>query len=142
MIEYQGRESKLLEFKSELPSFSALIKTCIAFANAAGGRIVVGVDDLTHEIIGVSDADRNKAHDDFPNSLYDSTQPSLIAQIYEQNFNENSVIIIEIPASPRKPYFLKQKGIADGTFIRVGSSTRKANQEYNEDLVREAQRIS
>lgn len=139
---YTERESKLIELKSIVPNFNALVKTCVAFANAAGGKIIIGVDDKSHEIIGVSDKDRNKLYDDFPNSLYDSTSPSLIAQIYEQNFGEHSVIIIEIPASPRKPYFIKSKGIKDGTYIRVGSSTRKATPEYIEDLTREAQRIS
>jgi len=141
-IRYPSRESKLLEFKSELPTFTSLIKTSIAFANASGGRIIIGVDDDSHKIIGISDADRNRLYDDFPNSLYDSVQPSLIPQIYEQNFGTHSVFVIEIPASPRKPYFLKQKGMANGTYIRIGSSTRKASQDYIEDLVREAQRIS
>lgn len=139
---FSERESKLIEFKSKVPTFSALIKTCVAFANASGGRIIIGVDDVTHEALGISNEDRIKIYDDFPNSLYDSTSPSLIAQIYEQNFGEDSVLIIEIPVSPRKPYFLKSKGISDGTYIRVGSSTRKAKQEHIEDLVRESQRIN
>lgn len=141
-IFFPERESKLLEYKSTVPKFEALLKTCIAFANASGGKIIIGVDDESHEIIGISDNDRTKIYDDFPNSLYDSTSPSLIAQIYEQNFNNKSVLIIEVPASPRKPYFLKNKGISNGTYIRVGSSTRKATEEYIEDLTREAQRIS
>lgn len=139
---FPERESKLIEFKSKVPRFDALIKTSIAFANAAGGRIIIGVDDISHEVVGITNDDRNKIYDDFPNSLYDSTNPSLIAQIYEQNFGEHSVLIIEIPASPRKPYFLKSKGISNGTYIRVGSSTRKATQEYIEDLTREAHRVN
>lgn len=139
---FPGRESKFLEFKSTIPKFDTLIKTCIAFANASGGQIIIGVEDENHEIIGISDADRRRIYDDFSNSLYDSTSPSLIAQIYEQNFGELSVLIIEVPVSPRKPYFLKRKGMAGGTYIRVGSSTRKATGEYIEDLIREAQRLS
>jgi len=131
---FPERESKLLEFKSKVPKFDILIKTCIAFANAAGGRIII--------IIGISDDDRTKIFDSFPNSLYDSVSPSLIAQIYEQNFGKYSVLIIEIPVSPRKPYFLKSKGISKGTYIRVGSSTRQATDEYIEDLTREAHRVS
>jgi len=139
---FPERESKLIEFKVKVPKFDTLIKTCIAFANAAGGRIIIGVDDSSHEVIGITDLDRIKIFDDFPNSLYDSTNPSLISQIYEQNFGEHSVLIIEIPSSPRKPYFLKGKGINNGTYIRVGSSTRKATQDYIEDLIRESSRIS
>lgn len=138
---FPERESKLLEFKSIVPRFDALVKTCIAFANASGGRIIIGVDDESHEVIGIQDDDRRKIYDDFPNSLYDLSSPSLIAQIYEQRFDNQSVLIIEIPASPRKPYFLKSKGVSHGTYIRVGSSTRRATPEYIEDLTREAQRM-
>jgi ATP-dependent DNA helicase RecG len=136
------QESKHIEFKSIIPKFDALIKTCIAFANASGGRIFIGVEDGSREVIGVSEEDRLKLYNDFANSLYHSVSPSLVAQIYEQNFGQHSVLIIEIPPSPRKPYFLKAKGVRGGTYIRVGSSTRLATTETIEDLTREAQRIS
>lgn len=138
----EEQESKHIEFKSIVPKFETLIKTCIAFANAAGGRIFIGVEDGSREVIGISEEDRLKIYNDFPNSLYDSTSPSLIAQIYEQNVGMKSVLIIEIPPSPRKPYFLKSKGMKEGTYIRIGSSTRLATTETIEDLTREAQRIS
>lgn len=138
---FPERESKLIEFKSIVPSFEKLLTTCVAFANAAGGKIIIGVDDETRAVIGVTDEDRNRIYDAFQNSLYDSTQPNLIAQIYEQSYGNQTVLIIEIPVSPKKPYFLKAKGMKDGTYIRVGSSTRKANQEYIDDLIREGQRI-
>jgi len=138
---FPGKESKLLEFKSKPPKYETLIKTCVAFANASGGRIIIGIDDKTHEVIGINPTDREKIYNDFANSLYDSTSPNLVAQIYEQSYDGLSVLIIEIPMSPRKPYFIKSMGVQNGTYIRVGSSTRKASQEYIEDLVREAQRI-
>ncbi|MCW5589837.1 MAG: putative DNA binding domain-containing protein [Legionellales bacterium] len=139
---FPDRESKLIEFKSQLPKFETLIKTCIAFANGTGGRIIIGVDDKTHEVVGIADEDRHKLYENFPNSLYDSVMPALVAQIYEQNFVSKSVLVIEIPMSPRKPYFLKSKGLNEGTYIRVGSATRKATPEYIEDLNREAQRLN
>ena len=139
---FPERESKLLEFKLKVPKFDVLIKTCIAFANAAGGRIIIGVDDISRKVAGASDDDRTNIFNNFPNSLYDSVSPSLIAQVYEQNFGEHSVLIIEIPVSPKKPYFFKNKGISKGTYIRVGSSTRQATDEYIEDLTREAHRIN
>lgn len=37
-----------------LPTFSQLIKTCIAFANGVGGKIIIGVEDKTREIIGIN----------------------------------------------------------------------------------------
>jgi hypothetical protein len=40
-------ESKTLEFKRDMSSPRNLLKTLVAFANTAGGRIVIGVADKT-----------------------------------------------------------------------------------------------
>ncbi|MGA8165414.1 MAG: ATP-binding protein [Waddliaceae bacterium] len=139
---FNERESKVLELKSSLPKFETLIKTCIAFANGVGGRIVIGVEDATREICGIDEKIRQRIYDEFPNSLYDSTSPNLLAQIYEKNVNEHSVIIIKIPQSIKKPCFNKKEGIPKGIYLRVGSGTRRATKEYIEELMRESRRIS
>lgn len=137
LMKYSERESKTLEFKSRLPQFNALIKTCIAFANGFGGRIVIGVEDKTRKIIGITDADRERLYDEFTNSLYDAVHPTLFAHIWEKRFKNTSVLIIEVYPSPKKPYFLKSEGTAKGIYIRVGSNTRRANHDCIEDLIRE-----
>ena len=38
-------ESKTLEFKRDLSSPSPILKTLVAFANTAGGRLVIGITD-------------------------------------------------------------------------------------------------
>lgn len=140
-IIYPERESKFLEFKSKLPTFLALTKTCIAFANGVGGRIIIGVDDETREVVGASHHDRERVYNDFQNSLFDSVHPNLYAQIYQQNYNDRLTVIIDVPQCNKKPYFLKSAGMAKGTYVRLGSSTRKANQEFIDDLMREAERL-
>ncbi len=139
---HPDRESKILEFKETIPAFKKLVKTCIAFANGAGGEIVIGVEDKTRSIVGITERDRDRLYEDFPNSLYDSVSPVLIPQIYEKNIGEKQMIIIKIYPGTIKPYFLKQEGIPNGVFIRVGTSTRKANDEIVEDLSREQRRIT
>ena len=139
---FEERESKTLELKSTLPKFETLIKTCIAFANGLGGRIVIGVEDANLEICGINEKIRKRVYDEFPNSLFDSTSPNLLVQIYEKNFNEHSVIIIKIPQSLKKPCFNKKEGIPKGVYLRVGSNTRRATEEYIEELMRESRRIS
>ena len=46
-------EGKTLEFKRDLSSPKPLLKALVAFANTAGGRVVIGIDD-DRQIIGVS----------------------------------------------------------------------------------------
>ena len=139
---YPDRESKTLEFKSKLPNFHSLVKTCVAFANGVGGKIIVGVDDKTRAIIGINEEIRNRIYDEFPNSIYDATNPSLLVEIYEKNFEGLSVIIIEVPYAIKKPVFIKSEGMPGGVYLRAGSNTRKATQEYIEELMRENKRIS
>ena len=74
---YPDRESKSLEFKSRLVNFNSLIKTCVAFSNGVGGKIIIGVEDKTRKIIGIDEAARDRVYDEFQNSLYDATQPSM-----------------------------------------------------------------
>ncbi len=138
---YPERESKSLEFKSKLPAFPGLIKTCIAFANATGGKIIIGIDDKTRKVIGIDEETRNRVYDEFPNSVYDATSPSLLLEIYEKNFEGLSAIIIEVPSSIKKPVFMRNEGLPQGVYLRAGSSTRKANAEYIEELMRENKRV-
>lgn len=136
------RESKSLEFKSQLPNFHTLVKTCVAFANGVGGKIVIGVDDKSREIIGINDKTRDRVYDEFPNSLYDATSPNLFAEIYEKLFGEKSIMIIEISHDTKKPVFIKNEGLPNGVYLRAGSNTRRASQEYIEELMRENKRIN
>jgi ATP-dependent DNA helicase RecG len=42
-------EGKTIEFKETARSLSGIMKTVVAFANTAGGTIVIGVKDKTKE---------------------------------------------------------------------------------------------
>lgn len=139
--QYPEREAKALEFKETVPSFSSLVKTCVAFSNGIGGKIVIGVKDNSREIAGINDETRNRIYDEFPNSLYDATNPGLLAEIYEKRFNDVSVIIIEIPSSIKKPVFVKNEGTLKGVYLRAGSNTRRATDEYIQELIRENKRF-
>ena len=91
MFKYRGHnikgESKTLEFKENIPQKNQAIKTCVAFANGAGGKIIIGVKDKTKDIIGVSNKTRDKIFDEVASSIKDSIEPYLIPEIYERNIN-------------------------------------------------------
>ncbi len=56
----KGRESKTLEFKRDISSLKPIMKTLVAFANTAGGILIIGRED-DGTIKGVSDALRVQA---------------------------------------------------------------------------------
>ncbi len=139
---YPEVESRHLEFKATLPAFTQLIKTCVAFANGVGGKIIIGVENKSREIVGINENIRHAVYEEFPNSLYDSTDPNLIAEIYERNYGSNNVIVIEIPNILKKPAYVKSEGVPKGVYLRAGSSTRRANEEYIEELKRDNKRTT
>ena len=47
-------EGKTIEFKRDLSSPAGFLRTVTAFANTAGGTIVIGVEDRTRHIVGGS----------------------------------------------------------------------------------------
>ena len=48
-------EDKTLEFKRDLSSPDRVIATLVAFANSAGGVVVLGVEDGTRTVVGLGD---------------------------------------------------------------------------------------
>lgn len=134
---YPDRESKVLEFKEQLPQKKQLIKTCVAFANGAGGEIIVGISDQTREVIGVDEKCRDKIFEETINSIYDSVSPMLIPEVFERNIDGKAVVVIKVYPGNKPPYFIKNEGNKKGVYLRVGASTRRATDEYIEELYRQ-----
>lgn len=67
-------ESKTLEFKRDLSSPRNVLKTLVAFANSAGGKLVIGVDDK-RKAVGVDDPLAEEER--LCNLIADSTTPLL-----------------------------------------------------------------
>ena len=74
-------ESVNIEFKREVPQKSEkYIKSVIAFANTAGGKIVIGIDDETHEIVGVDKDGVFKIIDNITNTI-SGGKPAILYQV-------------------------------------------------------------
>ena len=48
-----GSERKTLEFERDLSSPTGFLRSVAAFANTAGGTVLVGVEDGTRPVVGV-----------------------------------------------------------------------------------------
>lgn len=71
-------EGKELEFKRELSSPKATLRTLVAFANTAGGTLVVGVDDRG-SVVGLVDAKKDEER--IANAVAESIAPALLPDI-------------------------------------------------------------
>ena len=136
-------ESKNVEFKVVLPEKSEkYTKTIVAFANTQGGRLVIGIDDRTREVIGVDEESVFKMMDSISNAVSDSCVPQIVPNIELQTVGGKTVIVVTTAPGPNRPYYLKAKGKEKGTFIRVAGTSRLAYADKIRELELEGSRIS
>lgn len=135
-------ESKNIEYKVSLPDKSEkYMKTIVAFANTQGGKLIVGVDDKTHQIVGVENDVLFQLMDGIANAVSDSCVPQIIPDIEPQTVDGKTVIVVSVEAGKNRPYYLKSKGKDNGTYIRVAGTSRQAFPEKIKELEMEGARI-
>ena len=133
--EIRAGESTNIEFKVEVPKISEkYIKSVIAFANTAGGKIIIGVDDETHEIVGVDKDEVFKIMDNITNTISDMCYPQIFPNIGVDTLDGKSVIVVEIYPGASRPYYIKSLGKESGTYIRVSGTSRPDDEAILKDL--------
>ncbi len=133
-------ENDTLETKRQLPSGSKLATEVIAFSNTKGGKIVIGYDEKSQSITGV--IPDQKIEEKIANFIHDHCEPQVSYTISYESVQNKTLLIIDVPASSSKPHYLKSKGLVQGTYVRVGSTCRMADQETLARLIREGKNIS
>ncbi|GAF05322.1 RNA-binding domain-containing protein [Saccharicrinis fermentans] len=134
-------ESKILELKEALPKNENIAKTVIAFSNTSGGKLIIGVNDK-REIVGIDDAELFQMQDKIASIIADNCSPGIMPEIYSINIEGKLVLVIEVVRGNLKPYFFKNQGKVDGTYIRLGATNRIADQETISELERQKRHIS
>ncbi|CAG1019349.1 hypothetical protein BURC_04225 [Burkholderiaceae bacterium] len=127
-------EGKTLEFKRDLSSTVGVLRTVVAFANTAGGTILIGVEDGTRHVRGI--ADPLSLEERVANLLSDGIEPRLVPDIEILPWRSTNVLAIQVYPSPGRPHFLKAVGVEAGVYVRVGSTNRRADDELVAELRR------
>lgn len=135
----QKGEGLNLELKREwVQDKNKFLKTVSAFSNTSGGFIVFGVDDKTKEIIPISENEQPKLIDAIANSISDNIEPQITPKItVETNKQGKSVVVVQIFSNSNCPYYIKSLGKEKGSFIRVGATSRLADEKnlYELELI-------
>ncbi len=135
----QQLEGKTREFKRDLSSSQPILRTLVAFANSAGGQLIVGVSD-ERSVVGVEDP---LAEEERLTSLIaDSISPQLVPVIDLVTLANKTLLVIEVPLSTRRPHYLRQAGLESGTYVRLGSTNRQADSVLVAELERTARGIA
>ena len=126
--EIQNGESRTLEYKVELPQDSKKwIKTIVAFANGAGGKFVLGVND-EREFIGIpKSVDLFELKDVIADTISQMCEPQIMFDITAEIIENAQLLTVHVFPGNTTPYFIKSLGKEVGTFIRLGATTRNAD---------------
>lgn len=122
-------EGANLEFKRKVPRPERIAKELIAFANTRGGRLLLGVDD-DGTIVGLRDAEEEefalrRAMNGHAAPLVDfSVERVPVAK-------RRDVVVVHVPASSRRPHFLRFNGNGTGrsAYVRVSDKSVEASRE-------------
>ena len=126
-------EGKTLEFKRDLSSPRPWLKTLVAFANTAGGKLVIGVED-DRRVTGVEDPLAEEER--LCSFIADSIAPRLVPNIELVTIDGKTLLIAEVFPSSSRPHFLRAEGPENGVFVRLGSTNRQADRELIVELRR------
>lgn len=138
----QQPEGRRLEFKQEIPALSDLAKTIVAFANDAGEDLYIGVRNQPRELVGIPESELMKVEEQITSVIHDQCAPVIVLDISVHADDGLHIIRVQIHRGSDVPYFLKLKGKAAGTYIRIGSTNRLADQSIIEELERRKRNVS
>lgn len=130
----KSSEGKTLEFKQDLSSPLGILRTMVAFANTAGGTIVLGVEDKTKYICGVTEP--LLLEEKLSNLVNDCVVPQLLPEIEMMPWRDTYLIIVQVFPSSVRPHYLKKHGLEKGCYVRIGSSNRLADSVIRAELQR------
>ncbi len=129
-------EGKTLEFKRDLSSPDGFLRTVVAFANTSGGTVLIGVEDRSGHIRGVTDP--LDLEERAANLISDSIRPRLLPDLEIASYRNTQLLAVRVYPSPARPHFIERAGLEAGTYVRLGSTNRQADAE----LIAEMQRFA
>jgi predicted HTH transcriptional regulator len=128
-------EGKTLEYRREVSAKTRNLRTLVAFANSAGGALVFGVED-DRSVTGVADSDVEENR--VANMIMDSISPKLLPDIERRTVDGKVLLIVNVYPSSRPPHWVSAEGPNNGVYLRLGSSTVRADALQVAELTRRA----
>lgn len=123
-------EGKTLEFKRDLSSPKPLLKTLVAFANTAGGRLVIGIANPLDE------------EERLCSLIADRIAPRLVPNVELMTVEDKTLLVVEVFVSGSRPHWLKSEGAEAGIYVRLGSTNRQADAALISELRRSAEGVA
>lgn len=116
-------ETSKVQFKQELPHRDSVAQEIVAISNSLGGVILLGVKDVTGEVIGLS-PEQVESYDKVVSEIGDNIKPPVyltteVVKIIDNNTGKN-VLIVHVQQGVNKPY----KTAKGEIYVKQGSNKR------------------
>jgi predicted HTH transcriptional regulator len=123
-------ESSKVQFKERLPHHDSLAHELIAFSNSKGGTIIIGVNDKTGAINGLSFSEIQQINQQLVNIASQKVYPPVYITTETITVNDSRLIVVNIDEGLSKPY----KDSNGTIYIKNGSDKRKVTS--NDEIAR------
>ena len=100
----QKGEGQKTEFKTSFQK--EVIESVVAFANAKGGKVFIGINDIA-EIIGTTIS--VESIQNYINTIKQNTQPNIIVDINDYILEEKTILVIDVQEQLIKPIAYKNR---------------------------------
>lgn len=123
-------ETSTVQFKLNVNNEHSIAQEMVAFANSKGGKILIGVDDKTWKISGLTSEDLRRLSNLLVNAANEHVKSPVFIETETVDVEGKKVIVVTVPEGIDKPY--KDK---DGIiFLKNGANKRKVTS--NEEILR------
>ncbi len=126
----QQGESSSRQFKERLPHIDSLAQEMVAFSNTEGGQIIIGVNDKTGDLNGLSFQELQAVNQQLVNVASQSVFPPIIIKTKTVSVKEHSLVVVDIKDGTSKPY-QDRNGVI---FMKNGSDKRRVTS--NDEIAR------
>lgn len=117
------QEDSTRQFKRQIDGQDHLAKEIVAFLNTRGGRIFVGVDD-DGNIVGLPAEKVSSLANLVSNTCSQSINPPCSVLTFNVPTQEGTVVVIEVPDGPDKPYQDKDRQF----WVKKGPDKRRVTE--------------
>lgn len=125
----QGESSKI-QFKERLPNIDSLAQEIVAFSNTSGGMLIIGVNDKTGALNGLSFQEIQSVNQQVVNAASNNIFPPVILTTETVQVDRNNLIIVGIREGISKPYKDRNGTI----YLKNGPDKRKVTS--NDEIAR------
>lgn len=116
-----GGENSRVQLKENVSNPLSVAQEIVAFANSKGGQLIIGVNDKTGEITGLSFTDLQRVNNLLTNAANDLVKSPIVIETETVDVDGKKVLVAVVPEGIHKPYTDKDGLI----FIKNGSDKRK-----------------